>query len=165
MIGQCVHGRQTLTVVTIGKRLWNGVTKLFHRPHEWHKETPPSFIRASTWFRAKWVKFQPSLSLRQAGQSRGPKPLWLFDERPKTIPKMLVLPRHYSNYWFRAPLGHMMQLIIVCKIWGFHGGDYEECCLLGCKSPFRTSQETNYFCVTTGNTLLLSNRVQPVNAM
>jgi hypothetical protein len=19
-----------------------------------------------------------------------------------------------------------------CKIWGFHGGDYEECCLLGC---------------------------------
>jgi hypothetical protein len=21
---------------------------------------------------------------------------------------------------------------IACKIWGFHGGDYEECCLLGC---------------------------------
>jgi hypothetical protein len=20
----------------------------------------------------------------------------------------------------------------LCKIWGFHGGDYEECCLLGC---------------------------------
>jgi hypothetical protein len=23
-------------------------------------------------------------------------------------------------------------LMIYCKIWGFHGGDYEECCLLGC---------------------------------
>jgi hypothetical protein len=22
--------------------------------------------------------------------------------------------------------------IIVCKTWGFHGGDYEEWCLLGC---------------------------------
>jgi hypothetical protein len=32
--------------------------------------------------------------------------------------------------------------IIECKIWGFHGGDYEECRLLGYKTPVRTSQET-----------------------
>jgi hypothetical protein len=29
-----------------------------------------------------------------------------------------------------------------CKIWGFHGGDYEECRVLGYKNPVRTSQET-----------------------
>jgi hypothetical protein len=31
------------------------------------------------------------------------------------------------------------------KIRGFHGGDYEECRLLGYKNPVRTSQETHYF--------------------
>jgi hypothetical protein len=25
---------------------------------------------------------------------------------------------------------------ICCKIWGFHGGDYEECRLLGCEAMF-----------------------------
>jgi hypothetical protein len=40
------------------------------------------------------------------------------------------------------------------KIWGFHGGDYEECCRLGYKKPVRTSQET-----------YLRYRVQPINAM
>jgi hypothetical protein len=32
----------------------------------------------------------------------------------------------------------------LCKIWGFHGGDYEECRLLGYKNPVRTSQETHH---------------------
>jgi hypothetical protein len=32
----------------------------------------------------------------------------------------------------------------LCKIWGFHGGDYEERRLLGYKNPVRTSQETHY---------------------
>jgi hypothetical protein len=26
--------------------------------------------------------------------------------------------------------------LMLCKILGFHGGDYEECCLLGYKTPF-----------------------------
>jgi hypothetical protein len=30
----------------------------------------------------------------------------------------------------------------------FHGGDYEECRLLGYKNPVRTSQETHYLSVT-----------------
>jgi hypothetical protein len=30
-----------------------------------------------------------------------------------------------------------------CKIWGFHGCDYEECCLLWYKNPVRTSRETH----------------------
>jgi hypothetical protein len=30
------------------------------------------------------------------------------------------------------------------QVSGFHGGDYEECRLLGHKIPIRTSQETHY---------------------
>jgi hypothetical protein len=30
----------------------------------------------------------------------------------------------------------------LCKIWGCHGGDYEQCTLLGYKNPVRTSKET-----------------------
>jgi hypothetical protein len=33
---------------------------------------------------------------------------------------------------------------MLCKILGFHGGDYEECRLLGYKNPVLTSQETHY---------------------
>jgi hypothetical protein len=44
---------------------------------------------------------------------------------------------------------------MLCKIWGFDGGDYEECRLLGYKTPVRTSQET----------LPLRYRGQPVNAL
>jgi hypothetical protein len=40
-------------------------------------------------------------------------------------------------------------------MWGFHGGDYEECRLLGYENPVRTSQET----------LLLRYRAQALNAM
>jgi hypothetical protein len=32
---------------------------------------------------------------------------------------------------------------MLCKISGFHGGDYEECRLLGYKYPVHTSQETH----------------------
>jgi hypothetical protein len=34
------------------------------------------------------------------------------------------------------------------KIWGFHGGDYEECRLLRYKNPVRTSQNTHYVSAT-----------------
>jgi hypothetical protein len=42
-----------------------------------------------------------------------------------------------------------------CKIWGFHGSDYEECRLLGNKNPVRTSQETRYIYATESNWLIL----------
>jgi hypothetical protein len=45
--------------------------------------------------------------------------------------------------------------IHLCWISGFHGGDYEECHILGYENPVRTSQETHdTWC-----------RAQPVNAM
>jgi hypothetical protein len=43
----------------------------------------------------------------------------------------------------------------VCKIWGFYGGDYEECPLLGYKNPVPTSQETHYVCATESSRLIL----------
>jgi hypothetical protein len=41
-----------------------------------------------------------------------------------------------------------------CKIWGFHGGDYEECRILAYKNPVRTSQETRYFSATDHSRLM-----------
>jgi hypothetical protein len=41
------------------------------------------------------------------------------------------------------------------KIWGVHGGDYEECRLLGYKNPVRTSQETHYVSPIESSRLLL----------
>jgi hypothetical protein len=41
------------------------------------------------------------------------------------------------------------------KIWGFHGGNYEECLLLGYKSPVPTSQETHYVSATETSLLML----------
>jgi hypothetical protein len=43
----------------------------------------------------------------------------------------------------------------LCKIWGFHGGDYEEWRLLGYKNPVRTSQETHYVSTTESSQLML----------
>jgi hypothetical protein len=43
----------------------------------------------------------------------------------------------------------------VCKIWGFHGSDYEECRLLGYKHPVHTSQETEYISATELSQLML----------
>jgi hypothetical protein len=37
---------------------------------------------------------------------------------------------------------------MLSKIWGFHGGGYEERRILGYKNSVRTSQETNYFSAT-----------------
>jgi hypothetical protein len=45
----------------------------------------------------------------------------------------------------------------LCKILGFHGGDYEECRLLGYKKPVRTSQETHYVSATESSQVMLCN--------
>jgi hypothetical protein len=42
-----------------------------------------------------------------------------------------------------------------CKIWGFQGGDYEECRLLGYKNSVRTSQETHYVSTREPSQLML----------
>jgi hypothetical protein len=45
--------------------------------------------------------------------------------------------------------------LMLCKIWGYHRGDYEEFCLLGYKNQVCTSQETYYVSATEPNGLML----------
>jgi hypothetical protein len=44
---------------------------------------------------------------------------------------------------------------MLCNILGFHGGVCEECRLLVCKNPVRTSQETHYVSATKSSLLML----------
>jgi hypothetical protein len=39
---------------------------------------------------------------------------------------------YYLQLILRATVCKTLKLRLLCKIWGFHGGDYEECSLLGC---------------------------------
>jgi hypothetical protein len=66
-----------------------------------------------------------SLSLEMAAEC-------IADTTTRSSPVPLPLP------FLKVAIG-----VIVCKIWGFHGSDYEECGLLGYKIPVRTSQETH----------------------
>jgi hypothetical protein len=45
--------------------------------------------------------------------------------------------------------------LMLCKVLGFHGRDYDECRLLGYKNPVHTSQETYYFSATESIRLML----------
>jgi hypothetical protein len=45
--------------------------------------------------------------------------------------------------------------LMLCKIWGIHGGHYEGCRLLGYKNHGRTSQETPYVSATEPSRLML----------
>jgi hypothetical protein len=55
---------------------------------------------------------------------------------------------HYVSATEPSPL-------MLYKIWGFHGSDYEECRLLWYKNPDRTSQETHYVSATGPSRLML----------
>jgi hypothetical protein len=44
---------------------------------------------------------------------------------------------------------------MLCKIYGFHGGNYEECRLLRYKNSVRTSQEIRYVSATEPNRFML----------
>jgi hypothetical protein len=44
---------------------------------------------------------------------------------------------------------------MLCKIWGIHSGDYEECRLLGYENPVLTSQATHYVSATESHRLML----------
>jgi hypothetical protein len=44
---------------------------------------------------------------------------------------------------------------MLCKFRDFHGGGYEECCLLGYKKPVHTSQEAHGLSTTDPSRLML----------
>jgi hypothetical protein len=45
--------------------------------------------------------------------------------------------------------------LMLCKLRGYHVGDYEECRLLGYKNPVRTSQEKHCVSATEPSQLML----------
>jgi hypothetical protein len=45
--------------------------------------------------------------------------------------------------------------IMLCKIWGFHVGDYEKCRLLGYKNPVPTSKWTHYISAIEHSRLMI----------
>jgi hypothetical protein len=53
-----------------------------------------------------------------------------------------------ETHYFSTTLSSQLML---CKIWGLHGGDHEECRLLVYKNPVHTSQETHYVSATEPN--------------
>jgi hypothetical protein len=58
---------------------------------------------------------------------------------------------HRRHYLSTTEPGQLM----LRKILGFHGDDYEECRLLGYKNPFRNPQETHYISTKGLNQLKL----------
>jgi hypothetical protein len=49
----------------------------------------------------------------------------------------------------------LINQINLCKIWGSHGGEYEECRLVGYKTSVRTSEGTHYISATQSCRLML----------
>jgi hypothetical protein len=58
---------------------------------------------------------------------------------------------HRKHYFSATEPSRLM----LCKISGFHRGDYEQFSLLGYKNPARTSQETHYVSATEPSRLML----------
>jgi hypothetical protein len=61
---------------------------------------------------------------------------------------------HVVHYALNA-VYHTVNILTRWWVWGFHGGDYEEWCLLRYKNPVRTSQGTNHVCLTERSRLML----------
>jgi hypothetical protein len=51
------------------------------------------------------------------------KNVFFWDSKTQFVP-------HRKHYVSAREASRLM----LCKILGFHGGDYEECCLLGCEA-------------------------------
>jgi hypothetical protein len=88
-------------------------------------------------------------------------PLLLLTESRIAEPRLRTLPVTNVAAWgasesVASSHQHPRNWITVaCKTWGFHGGDYEECCLLGYKNPVRTSQKTHYVSIREFSQLML----------
>jgi hypothetical protein len=62
-----------------------------------------------------------------------------------------LLSRKEKTYSVTCPL----KAALTCKIWRFHGGDYEDFRLSGYKNPVPTSQETHHISATQPSQLML----------
>jgi hypothetical protein len=73
--------------------------------------------------------------------------------------KSVLISSRVAQIWGPTSLllhtSWIRKILELCKIWDFHGGDYEECRLLGYKAPVRTSQDTHYVSATELSQLML----------
>jgi hypothetical protein len=66
-----------------------------------------------------------------------------------------LLECHRVHHKFYTGYKLSKRRVKLCKIWGFHGADYEEFRLLGYKPPLRTSQKTHYVSATESSRLMV----------
>jgi hypothetical protein len=76
--------------------------------------------------------------------------LWLW-RMPSLRYKDPVITLQETHHVSITELSRLMPY----KVWGFHGGDYEECRFLGYKNPVLTSQEAHYVSASELNRLML----------
>jgi hypothetical protein len=60
-----------------------------------------------------------------------------------------------ASLWINKPCSLTHYRLFRCKIWCFHGVDYEVWRLRGYKTPVRTSQKTHFISVTESSQLML----------
>jgi hypothetical protein len=77
------------------------------------------------------------------------------DKLPSQMSTPWTASKHHNLHFPHETTSTGIKQTTVRKIWDFHGGDYEECRLLGYKNPFRTSQETHYVSATESSQLML----------
>jgi hypothetical protein len=82
-----------------------------------------------------------------------------FQKRCKSRCRLLCLQRKEHNVRTSQETHYTSATessrLMLCMIWGFHGGDYEECHLVEYKNPVRTSQEIHYVSATEPSQLML----------
>jgi hypothetical protein len=103
-----------------------------HKP--WSTRRTPRRVRLTSWLPAILAAHQRS-EVFTAVTMKNPV-FW-------DIKTQLVPHRKHIMSLLQSPAG-----LTLYKIWGFHGGYYEEYHLLGYKTPARTSQETHYVSAT-----------------
>jgi hypothetical protein len=149
--------KSNVTLKSEGLLKWNNSNRIFRlnqriTPHFSCRRMPSSGM-ISVWMRAtryevpqgicNYSTYSKLLHVLDLPFLRNTK---YFTSRPKSfaftavlsspLPCVLYfLPISYSSnlslQWYLASTSFWISPLL-CKIWGFHGGDYEEWCLLGC---------------------------------
>jgi hypothetical protein len=105
-------------------------------------------------YEVKWDERQYSRhrkGIRQAASYYSPN----FCQLGSLLAELIFWKWIRKSFWADTGKGFVSMQVVLCKIWGFLGGDYDELCILGFKIPFRTSQETYYFSSVNPSWLML----------
>jgi hypothetical protein len=130
----------------------------FFRPFSSHciLKAVKNLYVSSSWLNSRWTTSCPCPSLRSPTAR-------ITDTRTATF--MSPVNRHsfpwrLTIHYSTSIATSLKEICVVshkllCHIWGFHGGSYEECRPLGYKNPVRTSQQTHYFSAIEHSWLML----------